>query len=56
MVYDVTYECFSCAACEAECPRGAISEGDSMLQANLTKCTEGSNRTTFCSMEACVPR
>lgn len=28
MAYKISDECINCGACEAECPAGAISEGD----------------------------
>ena len=28
MAYHISDDCISCGACEAECPVGAISEGD----------------------------
>ena len=32
MAYIISDDCISCGACEAECPVGAISEGDGKYQ------------------------
>jgi ferredoxin len=36
----ITDECSSCGACEAECPNGAISEGENHYLINADLCTE----------------
>ncbi len=40
MANKITDDCTSCAACEAECPSGAISEGDDHLVIDPAKCDE----------------
>ena len=40
MAYEITDECISCGACEAECPNQAISEGDDIFGIDASKCTE----------------
>ena len=40
MAYAISDECISCGACEAECPVGAISEGDGKYEINPELCTE----------------
>ena len=35
-----TEDCTSCGACEAECPTGAISEGDDSYVIDAAKCDE----------------
>ena len=39
MAYKITDECIACAACEAECPNEAISEGDEFFEIDAAKCT-----------------
>ena len=40
MAYKITDACVSCGACAAECPVGAISEGDSMYVTDADACVE----------------
>ncbi len=36
MAYHISDDCISCGACEAECPVGAISEGDGKFEINAS--------------------
>ena len=36
----ITSECIMCAACEPECPVGAISEGESQYEIDQETCTQ----------------
>ena len=47
MAYKITEECISCGACEAECPAGAIAEGDGKYEINADACLD-------CGACACV--
>lgn len=40
MALRITDDCISCGACEAECPVGAISEGDDHYVIDPNKCVE----------------
>ena len=40
MAYKITEECISCGACEAECPAGAIAEGDGKYEINADVCLD----------------
>lgn len=40
MAYKISAECISCGACEAECPAGAISEGDSQYVIDPDTCLD----------------
>ena len=40
MANKITEDCINCAACEAECPNQAISEGDGTYVIDATKCDE----------------
>lgn len=56
MAYRITDECIACAACEAECPEGAISEGASRYVIDSGKCSECATCASVCPVDACVPR
>ncbi len=38
MAYVISDACISCGACAAECPVGAISEGDGKFEINADVC------------------
>ena len=40
MAYQISEDCISCGACEAECPVSAISEGDGKYEIDPEKCIE----------------
>lgn len=40
MAYQITDDCISCGACEAECPVSAISEGDGKYVIDEATCIE----------------
>ena len=40
MAYDISDDCISCVACAAECPVGAISEGDGKFEIDADVCIE----------------
>ena len=40
MAYKITDACVSCGACAAECPVGAISEGEERYEINADVCVE----------------
>lgn len=40
MAYKITDDCISCGACEAECPVGAIAEGEGKYEINAEACIE----------------
>ena len=40
MAYVISDACIACGACEAECPVGAISMGDSQYQIDADTCIE----------------
>ena len=40
MALRITMDCINCAACEPECPNGAISAGDEIFMIEADKCTE----------------
>ena len=60
MAIIITDECTSCAACEPECPNGAITEGDDIFVINPDLCTEcvGFHDTPQCNdvcpVECCI--
>ena len=40
MAMMITEECINCGACEPECPREAITEGEERYAVDAEKCTE----------------
>jgi ferredoxin len=40
MAMKITDECMSCAACEPECPKGAISQSGEKYVIDASKCDE----------------
>ena len=52
MAYHISDDCISCGACEAECPVGAISEGDGKLEINADLCTECGSCADACPVGA----
>lgn len=40
MAYVISDECVACGACAAECPAGAINEGDDKYVIDADKCTD----------------
>lgn len=60
MAFMITDDCALCMACIDECPNKAISEGDSKVVIDPTKCTECDGFPTqkcadVCPSGACVP-
>lgn len=52
MAYHISDDCISCGACEAECPVGAISEGDDKYEINADLCTECGSCADACPVGA----
>lgn len=52
MAYHISDDCISCGACEAECPVGAISEGDGKFEINAGLCTECGSCADACPVGA----
>lgn len=55
MAYTITDECISCGSCEAECPEGAISQGDTQYVIDPAKCTDCGTCASVCPTEAPKP-
>ncbi len=53
MANKITDECISCAACEAECPNQAISQGDDHFQIDAAKCDECKGKPEQACKTAC---
>ena len=60
MANKITDECINCAACEAECPNQAITQGDDFYVIDATKCDEcakdgGEHKCkTVCPVDGCI--
>ena len=52
MAYKITDECISCGACAAECPVGAISEGEDKYVIDADTCIECGACAGTCPMGA----
>lgn len=52
MAYKINDDCISCGACEAECPVGAISEGDGKFEINADECLDCGACAGVCPVEA----
>ena len=52
MAYKINNECISCGACEAQCPVGAISEGDGKYEINPDVCVDCGTCAGVCPVEA----
>lgn len=48
----ITDECVSCGTCEAECPVGAIAEGDGKYEIDADKCCDCGSCAAGCPVEA----
>lgn len=55
MAHKITDECINCAACEAECPEEAISEGDEFYVIDPELCTDCASCVEVCPTEAIIP-
>ncbi|MBN1287445.1 MAG: 4Fe-4S binding protein [Anaerolineae bacterium] len=54
MPYIITEECLMCAACESECPNGAIYEGEDTYVIDQDKCEECGDCVEVCPNEAII--
>lgn len=52
MAHKITDACAACGACAAECPNGAISEGDPIYVIDPEKCTDCGTCAEICPMSA----
>lgn len=52
MAYVISDECISCGACAAECPCGAISEGDGKYEINADLCADCGSCANVCPVGA----
>ena len=52
MAYKISDDCIACGACAAECPVGAISEGDGKFEINAETCIECGACASVCPVEA----
>ena len=52
MAYKISDDCISCGACAAECPCGAIAEGDGKYEINADACTECGSCAAVCPVGA----
>lgn len=52
MAYKISDECISCGACAAECPVGAIAEGDGKYEINADMCVDCGTCESVCPIGA----
>ncbi len=52
MAYQISEDCISCGACEAECPIGCISEGDGKYEIAAADCIECGACASVCPVGA----
>ena len=55
MAYKISDECIICGACAAECPAGAISEGDGKYEIDPEVCLDCGACAGVCPVEAPKP-
>ncbi len=55
MAYIITDACISCGSCEAECPSGAISAGDTQYVINPEVCIDCGACEAVCPTQAIKP-
>ncbi len=55
MAYKITDACIKCGACEADCPVGAISEGDATYEIDPEKCIDCGACASTCPVDAPQP-
>lgn len=52
MAYVISDECIACGACAADCPVGAISEGDGKYEINPDTCIDCGTCESVCPIGA----
>ena len=52
MAYRITEACIACGVCAADCPVGAISEGDGKYEINPDACIECGLSASTCPVGA----
>ena len=54
MAYVITDDCIACGACAADCPVGAIAEGDGKYVIDADTCIDCGNCAETCPVSAPV--
>lgn len=55
MAYQITDKCVCCGCCEAECPFGAISQGEEQYVINEDACQSCGACAAACPNDAILP-